>query len=866
MSEFLRNLKLDQLSFWLGFFAGSIFWLLMRVLTPSLAQLRAKLQERAKSTRVDQMTASEIRLNNDTLRYVQGMHLAAPMFALDEVLIPPRLLAPPIPPDAQDVSATSVDVTDWAIPYLPDWPELGSYYGAPTLTLLEALQANANIAVIGQPGAGKTVALAHLATQIIRRQDNLQALENMLPLFIRASELLLPPRAPDNPLLTLQDALSGYLEAKTKSKLDKVLLALFEQKRIVLIVDGLDELSPAQMDPVVEFLGSLAEKYPGVRMVTSASAEYLGKLPNLGFYPLAVAAWSEGQRAAFIRQWGTMWSKHIAPAAPAAPKSATPQKSAAPQKGQPVTPPPQNLPEPSNPLLLTGWLLNGVANLNPLEVTLKVWAAFAGDALGAAPRDAVEAHIRRLLHNQPPKNRAALEKLAAQMITNMLPIADRAAIESWIGEQPIPGAVPTEDAGQPAAKGKAGKDKAEAPKIPSALPPMITAGLVNEHSAERYSIAHPLFAGYLASLSLGPMRVGEDLAAQPAWSGRLTTLGYMALADNQPAFLNILLEDIKEDILLRGLFSVAHWLRDVPEGAPWTNQVLRMLATYLQKDDLPLAIRARAMLGLVYSGNSAISTMVRQMLQSPQAELRQLAALGSGILRDPKLIPDLIRLQQDKTPGVMQAAVLALVALNDKGALEAVADGLLTGDENLRRAAAESLANNVEEGYPTLEEASALEDPSVRRAAVFGLNRIHQDWAMKILEKIRKEDAQWVVQDAAIQALSAMSKPNPRQPRPLPALTMTPWLIAYAGELGMGVAPGKPAYDLLYRAIREGKEEQQLAAINYLTWNTSEASVLPLYNAYFANFGEVREATFNALWHTAAAGVRMPPPEQFGLG
>jgi HEAT repeat protein len=197
--------------------------------------------------------------------------------------------------------------------------------------------------------------------------------------------------------------------------------------------------------------------------------------------------------------------------------------------------------------------------------------------------------------------------------------------------------------------------------------------------------------------------------------------------------------------------------------------------------------------------------------------------------------------------------------------METVAYTLLHGDELLRRAAAEALANHPEEGYPTLEEGSTLEDPAVRRAVVFGLTRVKQPWSIKILDKMRTEDPQWVVQDAATQVLESINNPHPRIPRQLPPLTQTAWLISFAGERGMGVAPGKPAYDLLYQALREGDEDQRLAALYYLSHRGNEGAIMPLYHTYFSSTGDIRETAFEALWNLAASGVDLPPPVQYGL-
>jgi HEAT repeat protein len=257
--------------------------------------------------------------------------------------------------------------------------------------------------------------------------------------------------------------------------------------------------------------------------------------------------------------------------------------------------------------------------------------------------------------------------------------------------------------------------------------------------------------------------------------------------------------------------------------------------------------------------------LLRQMLASGQPVQRQLAALGLGYLRDIKSVGELGKLIGDRSPGVSRAALLALVATGDQTGMETVAYTLLHGDETLRRAAAQALTNNPEEGYPTLQEGSVLEDPGVRRAVTYGLGRLRQPWANEILEKMVAEDAQWVVQDAANQMLHLIQNPHPRIPRSLPPLTQTAWLIAFAAERGMGIAPGKPAVEMLFKALREGNEDQKIAVLYYLEQSAEASAVLPIYQVYFANQGELREAAFSALWNLAACGVPLPPPAQFGL-
>ncbi len=81
----------------------------------------------------------------------------------------------------------------------------------------------------------------------------------------------------------------------------------------------------------------------------------------------------------------------------------------------------------------------------------------------------------------------------------------------------------------------------------------------------------------------------------------------------------------------------------------------------------------------------------------------------------------------------------------------------------------------------------------------------------------------------------------------------------------MGIAPGKPAMEMLYKALREGNEDQMLAVLYYLGQSGDSGAVLPIYQVYFSNRGELREAAFNALWALADCGIELSPPAQFGL-
>jgi len=171
---------IDPSSFFIGFIAASIFWWLVARARPMWDEMLAGIKEQREVSQAHKTNSLEENHRRITLRRAQGMHLAAPLFALDEIIQEPLLIAPPqvVEPG---IPLKFEDVISQTLPYLPAWPEIAAAYHAQTLTLPQALSGNTNIVIIGQPGVGKTVALAHLATLAANRSEKLEALKDTIP-------------------------------------------------------------------------------------------------------------------------------------------------------------------------------------------------------------------------------------------------------------------------------------------------------------------------------------------------------------------------------------------------------------------------------------------------------------------------------------------------------------------------------------------------------------------------------------------------------------------------------------------------------------------------------------------------------------
>jgi HEAT repeat protein len=852
--------EFDLLSLILGVILATIFWWLVQLARPQLKQIRANLKQNKTKTKEKSSSGIEDRYRKLVLKQVQSMHLAASLFSLDEIAIAPRLLAPPTRIEPGMVH-TEEDVVSQTLPYMPAFPELAATYRAPNFSLAQALAGNVNIALIGQPGSGKTFTLAHFATLLVNHAQQTEHLKSYLPVFIHISDLDNPPNAQDL-INSISEIISEQASVFDSGRMPKFIRSVFEDGRALLLVDGMDELAPDSMRQLTESFKPLIKNYPKTKIVIATSAEYIDGLASLGFSPLVVLPWGPDQQTEFLEKWSSLWTSYVSNEAWA-----------------------QSTISSIDPLLLNQWLKTEVSNLTPLEFTLKTWSVYAGDIRGSQPLDFVETHIRRMMPAGIPSE--ALGVLGYQVIANSSLIFDSRTAKEWIKSfepaeddvEPAPGVAAEESGGEPSGNlpeaGPAINDpsakkeikkrggKTAAPKA-SLLSKLADSGFLENRRNGKMRFAHLAFSGVYAGEVMNAASASVILNQEP-WSGRTLALNSFAAKGDATDLVNTLLSS-PDEMLQRNILTSGRFLRDAPKQAPWRTKVLSALLQLI-KSDRPIALRMQSFAALVLSEDSSGSMLFRQLLQLSDREMRQMATLACGAVRDMKAADAIIALIGDSDPQVRRAACLALVAIGAPQCLEAVARALLRGDEDLRRAAAESLANNRIEGYATLQEGSSAKDILLRRAVVYGLARLEDKWAQEILERIQIEDEQWVVRNAAAEILESRTKISPRVPRKLSAPHEAPWLIEFAGRYGVGIAPGAPTTDLLLRALKSEKEEERIGALNYLRVMPSESVMSGLFQTFYSTEDPaLKENIFLALGEFALAGIKIPSPMQYGLG
>jgi hypothetical protein len=838
---FVRLPHVDTFSFWLGVVIATVLWWVLSLMRPAFQQMREniKAKQAERKERARSMSGVEERYRQSTLLRVQSLHLAAPLFSLDEIIEAPRLLAPP-PRVEPGAPLYSEDIVDATVPYLPAWPELAATYRAPTLTLSEALSGNSDIVLVGQTGMGKTVALACLASNLARRQPEPGLPADTLPFYIHAADLDLPVNKED-PLHSIIDLAAEKSPLLDVPRIPNFVKQAFADERVLLLLDGTDELTPEGLRNVVDFIKTIKKAYPRTRMVTTASTEYLDGLVSLNFIPFALAAWNADQRMGFMERWNELWSRYVSNETWA-------------QTNEPV-----------DSLLLNNWLNADSTNLTPLEMTLKVWGAYAGDTRGARPMDLLETHVRRLTPANAP--REALELLALQVSLATQPIFEPQIAREWIKTfepvEAIP--IPEETGGENGKTKKPDKvEKTAAPSL-SLINKMADSGLLSQHRNNHMRFIHPIFCGYLAGKALGAQN-SDTVLDQPPWIGKYLAMQYLAAqADATPLAESMLAKEDRP--LSRNLLEAARWLRDGSRQARWRGLVMARLAELLKQNGQPLGLRGQALAAFVQSGDPGSAVLFRQLMEEDDPEILQLAALGAGALQDTKAVDRLSALLANPNPPVRRAALLALVNISSTAAMDTVANALLRGDENLRRAASEALSNHPREGHTMLKEAANMKDDlMVRRASAYGLGRIHEAWADELLNNLQVLDDQWVVRNAAVEVVEEKQKPNNHIPRRLPPPSESPWLIAFAGKQGLGISPDKPPTDVLLQALDSGDPDERLASLSYLRMMPLEGVFGAMFQAMYGGDAVLREGVYQALVEMAARGVEVPDPVQFGVG
>ncbi len=812
--------QFDAPSFVIGLALGALLAAFLIGRRAAVARLLDSLRAQWQAWRESLAAGTAHAYSRDLIRWAQTSHLAGPLFLLDEIIVPPTFLRAPAPADPL---MKEEDETPSGVPFTPDWPQLAAHYGWPQEPLEAVMRGRQHLVICGRPGSGRSVALAAVILGL--RAGKLAAFVERKDL---PSALLLAHAADLDPAPGKTPVTETLLQAMRPLCSRQALpgLAAFTQRALQgetpwLLLDGFDELSDTHALRAREWLSELLRAAPRLRIIVADGFRGLPLWEMMGFAAVSIAPWTGAKHEAFIARWADRWKKIVTGAeAPPGWPSAD---------------------------ILRGWMSVPPALITPLEVTLRLWSACAGDALGKTPASDIDALLRRQCD---PAWIPGLRQLAGTMTAAGVAVMSRAD-----GERSL-------SAGS-------GIETRPAVDLASTSLELTARGLWRPTPPGRLAFSHPAILGRLAVQHLARSARGntpEALLALPstactevalAFAGdvldlaplirdRLTAIGESLPASGSTDTTLRLVPWIRE---ANALLECAAWLRNAGE-AEWRSEVLRRLAGVVRNARWPFPLRSRAACALVASLDPAVLVLFRQMLETvDDAPAQVLGALGLGVLRDGGAIPTLEPLLGAGDRDVRWAAAMALGRMGRREAADALGRVLLSGEEDARRAVSRGLALDREDGCPLLREAATDSDALVRRMAVDGLQHIDETWAVDLLRKVAREDKEWVVRTAAAAALEASPLGPPPAGPPAPA--DLPWLVAFAAARGTGVPSGAAAMGVLERALAEGSPRERVAAAEAWRRAAFPERMKVLKRSLADAEARVRDASFEGLWALA---------------
>ncbi|NBD18476.1 MAG: NACHT domain-containing protein [Cyanobacteria bacterium] len=170
---------------------------------------------------------------------------------------------------------------------------------------MQAVEIHSKLRVLGRPGVGKTTFLQHLAIQC--NQGNFAA--EQVPVYITLREFAeFAKRQGDFSLF-------NYIRktfATSGISNPSVLETLLTQGRVLILMDGMDEVRSQDITPIIQEIRAFSDKYHRNRFVASCRTA-AQKFCLRGFTDVEIAPFTEEQITTFAHKWFTLLSRTATP-------------------------------------------------------------------------------------------------------------------------------------------------------------------------------------------------------------------------------------------------------------------------------------------------------------------------------------------------------------------------------------------------------------------------------------------------------------------------------------------------------------------------------------------------------------------------
>lgn len=785
--------RFDLVSFLIGLLVAFGLSALLYRRRVTVADARARLADRARRLR-DRLTANiENRYQAALRAHLDQLHAAGADAAFDALYVPVRFVPPPPRPTLAPDEAAA--------------PE--------AVTLSRALRSARRLAITGPAGAGRTTALSQIARLHLARQAQsaLGLDRERLPVWVDLAEIDWAAASAANALPALLDGATTHLPRLIAPNAARLISSRLRADAALLLLDGFDELTPAQRLTCATWLAALLSSYPECAVIVAAGPTGYGPLHNLGCAALVLADWTPDDIEAYAGKWIDV------------------------VKGG-----------KQDRQVLAGGLrqLGGLAP-RPIDLALAAGVWHARAALPASRVAVYEQWIDRRLEADPAKVKLPPDKIKSILGRLAWTAFQSNRVEFTFEEL-------TQAAGAELVTGTP-EEAARRAEVTAEIAHEVIdrAGVLRPFGVDGWTFTHGEVAAYLAARHA--LNTGAALTSYlDAAHGAGVLDFYAALTD--PAELVRQGLAAPDDLGRQHLWRAARWTGEGHPDTPWRSRVMGELARVLVQPQQFGPLRARALRGLLVTRDKGLPYLLKRLLSHPDSAVRALGLQGLQQLGREADLPLFAAALNDSAAEVRRVAVEALGQLARDGvyaAVEQLIRLLVEADEDTRRLAAELLAHCGEEGHQILREGADEEDLKVRRAAAYGLAAVNQEWARERLRRLERDDTQWFVRSAATDALGLMQA-RQRPPTDTPPLDLTPvvidqqgWLVEWAARQGIGIGVGRQAMQALLRALAEGDRPVRLAALRTLQYMGDLSHHDTLRGLLADADGAVRDAAFEAL-------------------
>lgn len=874
------NFNFNPENFGLGFLAGAASTFIFYQIRGTLRSVRETIGEQAASAQSAATQTADRRYVNDLVKWCETSHLAGRRIQLSKIVVEPRFI--PAPPLAEIPDEETPGSVFDVVPKVHDFPFLHAAYHIETLSIEDLGKGDRAIALLGMPGSGRTTALQTIAlwslgklqfengsdavqerlareeaglsneerakgikdrifmeqqarerlteetgAQFSGQQDSLPLFQRLVPIYVHLADV--PVKSSDfgqvidpaEPLVRALQFRASRINAKT---LPRHIYELLNKQQALLLIDGYDELPPAEQAEKLVWLEALMDTYSRNTFVVTGPVNGYGGLTKIGLVPLYLRPWHDLEVARAAEKWAANWGEISGKRRAAA---SIPAMQSARQQGR---------------------------FLSPFELTLKMWAEYGDEAASEQGVGDWFGHYFTQMMNQLPLewvSRLAVLQLDESSIgpgswlrleQGIRAPTDEDTVDEFFQE--MEGADEDPDAKPSRGRKKTGGGFSR--EEGKQLAALLRSGLLIPYRDGHFRFRHTMLAAYLASSSLSALSVEQAAVKfrQPAWTSAFAFANVHgsldALAERQM--------QNSADLLQIPLLDLSRWLAYAGPKAEWRKAVLGQLGNaFAARSQYPL-LRERIAAALVGTRDKGAVIIFQKALRSSHPDVRRLACLGLGALRVEDALEDINALLQDRDSMVQTAAGMALGAVGSNEALEQMAAALMqSNSERLQQAIAETFAALPEEGFPVLYEGVSDQSIEVRRACLFGLKRVKTSWALAAIYRVFLNDEQWYVRSAAQQVFQELNDYGRSALRGYPQVESVPWLMSWATGLGDARPKDANGQQLLSVALEGGEPVARLLAAMTMGQLGLLDAIRQLYRALYDQEEAVRDAAYRAL-------------------